>query len=140
MDRNHKAQEARIKKVFPEGVDEEKCEETIKIYKEYLEKNLEFPVTLTGIEDFNWEEFYIFNPQFNDEYKELKKTQPSYTDTYQLIKIPDKIDEYCGLYAKVRRISDKKIFELPLADLKEVNKKSENYQILDDYAVWVVNY
>jgi hypothetical protein len=36
-------------------------------------------------------------------------------------------------------ISDKKKFVLPLADLKSTDRKSKNYQLLDDYSVWFVN-
>ena len=35
-------------------------DDTLSIYGEYLEKNLELPCYLTGIEDFSWEERYIF--------------------------------------------------------------------------------
>jgi hypothetical protein len=41
--------------------------------------------------------------------------------------------------AHVRRKSDGKEFGLGLAELEAVNKKSRNYQLLDDYAVWFVN-
>jgi hypothetical protein len=40
----------------------------------------------------------------------------------------------------VRRVSDKKTFVLPLADLKATDKKSQNYELLDDYSTWFVNY
>ena len=41
--------------------------------------------------------------------------------------------------AHVRRKSDGKEFWLGLAELKAVDKKSANHQLLDDYAVWFVN-
>jgi hypothetical protein len=141
MDKNHKEQENRIKKVFPENMEDiSKSEETIELYKEYLEKNLEFPITLTGIEDFSWEEFYVLGPGNKKEYEELKKTRASYTDKFILNKILDNIDDFCGLFVKVTRESDKKKFEIPLADLEVVNKSSKNYKLLDDYSVWIVNY
>ena len=40
----------------------------------------------------------------------------------------------------MRRVSDKKTFLLPLANLEAVQKKSPQYQLLDDYAVWFVNW
>jgi len=114
--------------------------ETIKIYKEYLDQNLSFPIELTGIEDFNWEEFYILGPGSEKEYEKLKKSNPSFTDTFNLVKIDDCYDEYHGLIANVIRTTDKKRFQVPLCDLKSTNKKSKNYQLLDDYSVWSVNY
>jgi hypothetical protein len=101
---------------------------------------LTFPIKLTGIEDFDWEEFYILGPGDDKEYKELKKTRPSYQDTFNMIRIDNYYNENYGLFAKVTRVSDKKRFMIPLADLKVIDEKSDNYQILDDYSVWVVNY
>ena len=39
----------------------------------------------------------------------------------------------------VTRDHDKKYFQIPLADLKALHKKSKNYQILDDYSIWYAN-
>ena len=141
MDSNFKEQEKRIKEVFPKKIKEIwKCEETIELYKKYLEKELELPIILTGIEDFSWEEFYVFGPGSKKEYEQLKKTRPSFTDKFILNKIHDDIDEHYGLFVKVTRETDKKKFVLPLADLKIVDKKSKNYKLLDDYSVWAINY
>lgn len=35
---------------------------TLKRYLQYLKRHVEFPCQLTGIEDFGWEEFYVFGP------------------------------------------------------------------------------
>ena len=95
---------------------------------------------LTGIEDFNWEEFYIFGPGSKREYEILKKTRPSYTDIYVLNSIDNEYNGHFGLIANVTRKSDKKNFQIPLADLKAIDIKTRNYQLLDDYSVWCVNY
>jgi hypothetical protein len=39
----------------------------------------------------------------------------------------------------VRRKSDGKEFHLGLAEIEAVDKKSKNYQLLNDYAVWFAN-
>lgn len=141
MDKNFKNQEKRIDMIFHDKTENlSKRMETIKIYKEYLEHNLSFPIELTGIEDFNWEEFFILGPGSKKEYEELLKSNPSYTDTFNLEKIDDCYDEYYGLIANVIRIIDKKRFQIPLSDLKANNEKSKNYQLLYDYTVWSVNY
>ncbi len=41
---------------------------------------------------------------------------------------------------RIRRLSDQKEFILELDNLKAIDKKSNNYQLFDDYAVWFVNY
>jgi hypothetical protein len=46
--------------------------ETINIYKEYLDQNLSYPIELTGIDDFNWEEFNLLGPGSKKEYEKLK--------------------------------------------------------------------
>ena len=112
---------------------------TLKTYLEYLKNHVEMPCQLTGIEDFEWEESYVFGFGSKKEYEELKKTQPSYTDKFSLISFIGDVDEWYGLLVRVQRISDKKKFVLPLADLKSTDRKSKNYQLLDDYSVWFVN-
>jgi hypothetical protein len=113
---------------------------TLRIYLAYLRKNLEFPCHLTGIEDFSWEERYVFGYGSKTEYEKLKKTQPSYTDTFELLGFDDEIDEGYGILVKVKRVADKRKFTLPLADLEATDKQSKNYQLLDDFSVWFVNY
>jgi hypothetical protein len=85
MDKNFKNQEKRIEEVFQDKTEDlSKRLETIKIYKEYLDQNLSYPIELTGIEDFNWEEFYLLGPGSQKEYEKLKKSNPSYLDTFIL--------------------------------------------------------
>ncbi|MDQ3652659.1 MAG: calcium-binding protein [Acidobacteriota bacterium] len=131
-------QDKRISVIFGREIPEVK-EKTLEIYLAHLKQHLELPCQLTGIEDFDWEEYYVIGPGDKKEYEGLKKTKPSYSDTFNLISC-DEIDEWVGIIANVRRVSDRKKFALPLADLEAVNKKSGNYQLLDDYSVWFVNH
>jgi hypothetical protein len=89
---------------------------------------------------FSWEEYYTFGPGSAKEYDQLKKKRASYTDTYELLAFDDEVDADDGLVVHVRRLSDKKKFTLTLSDLQATNKKSKNYQLLDDFSVWFVNY
>jgi len=131
----------RIKNVFPKEMEDiYKRSETIEVYKKFLIHNLNDAVKLKGVGDFNWEEFYIFGPGSKKEYEHLKKENPSYTDIYLLNSIADEYDEHYGLFAHVVRESDKKKFQIPLADLKAIDTASKDYQLLDDYSVWCVNY
>ena len=100
------------------------------------------PCQLTGIESrgcFAWEEPYIFGRRRPKEYAQRKKQQPSYTDTYTFLSFEEEYDPYAGLAVKVKRASDSKRFVLPLANLKALEKPSNNAQLLDDYVVWFVN-
>jgi hypothetical protein len=133
-------QERRIARTLGEDEVPAVNNKTLRTYLAYLKKNLEFPCYLTGMEDFSWEERYIFGHGSQTEYEKMKKTQPSYTDTFELLGFEDVIDEGYGILAQVKRVSDKKKFTLPLADLKATDKRSKNYQLLDDFSLWFVNY
>jgi len=74
------------------------------------------------------------------EYDRLRKTNPSYLDTYELLGCNDEFEEFYGLLVSVKRLSDKKKFILPLSDLTATDKKSKNYQLLDDCSFWFVNW
>ena len=113
--------------------------ETLERYLDYLKQHLELPCQLTGIEDFPWEEIYVIGPGDKEEHEELRKTQPSYLDTYELLSFGD-ITWRSGITVNVRRVSDKKTFVLPLADLEATDQKSKNYELLDDFSAWYVNY
>ncbi len=114
-------------------------------FYEHLKRRLQFPFDVTGIEDFRWEEPYIFGPGNSKKYQKLRETQPSYKDIFELLAI--EIDTYSewmiyhgeDLAGLVRRKSDGREFYLGLSEIEAVDKKSENYQLLDDYAVWFVN-
>ena len=119
-------------------------EDALKLYFKHLKANLQFPCEVTGIEDFQWEERYVVGGWSQDEYKLLKKTQPSYTDKYDLLDIEQ--GEYSvwkmfdeDIAAVVRRKSDGKEFDLGLAEICATDKKSPNFQLIHDYAVWLVN-
>jgi hypothetical protein len=109
-------------------------------YLEYLKQNIKFPCHVTGREDFAWEEEYVFGSGSKKEYERLKKTQPSYTDIFALSQFDNSSNPDSGIVVKVQRLSDKKEFFLPLVDLEACDESSPNNQLLDDYAVWFVNY
>lgn len=132
---------ARVMKIL-NVVDEEDMDvndDNLKTYFDYLNKRLDFTQLVTGSEDFRWEEYYVIGPGDPKEYEKLKKKYPSYTDHYQILNL----DEYYydeGILINVKRISDKKKFTLPLAELKAVDKRSSNYQLLEDFSMWFWNY
>lgn len=118
----------------------EVSKESLMTYRSYLLQHLDKEADLTGREDFLWEEFYVFGPGDKNEYEELKKSRASYTDSFALIDIPKETIGGRDLIAKVRRLSDGKIFEIGLSWLTTKNKKTDAYQVLDDFATWIVNW
>jgi hypothetical protein len=132
------AQDTRISAIFG-GKIPDVTEESLETYRSYLQENLELPCQLTGIEDFAWEEYYVFGPGSQKEYENLKKTRPSYRDKFNLVSFEELIDENVGILVEARRVSDRRKFTIPLAELGATEKKSKNYQLLDDYSVWFVN-
>ncbi len=119
-------------------------DETVEVFFNYLKANLRLPCEVRGSEDFRWEERYVFGGWSQTEYKRLKKTQPSYTDRFELLDLERgwgsewmMFDE--DIVAHVKRKSDGKEFALGLAELEATDKKSRNFQLIDDYAVWLVN-
>ena len=115
-------------------------EENQKKYIDFLKKNIQDRIILTGTEDFPWEEKYLLGGWSKKEYEELKKTKPSYIDKYEFIELSENIDEIYGVLAKVKRVTDKKMFVLPLWDLKCIDKKSKYYEYISDYSFWMTNY
>jgi hypothetical protein len=132
-------QDKRIAKILGSKSVPRVNKKTLRPYCDYLKASLEFPCLLTGIEDFPWEERYVFEFGSKAKYERLKKKQPSYTDTFELLSL-DEVDAHYGIIARVRRVSDKKEFGLPLADLEATDEESKNYELLDDYSVWFVNW
>lgn len=131
--------EKRIKLIL-ENKNIEVNEKNLLCYMEYLKKNLELPCHLTGSEDFDWEEKYVIGGGNKKEYERLKKTHPSYTDTFKFIKFNRYINEADGLLVDVQRTTDRKKFTLPLSYLEATEEGSSNYKLLDDYSIWFVNY
>jgi hypothetical protein len=96
---------------------------------EYLKTELQFPCDVTGIEDFRWEEIYVLGPGDPEEYEELKKSQPSYRDHYELLRIERGVTSQWMLFggediaAHVRRKSDGNTFCLGLSELQAVERR-----------------
>ncbi len=131
-------QDKRIHEILGSACDRNR-ESTCK-YLKHLRKNIKEPCNLTGIEDFPWEEPYAMGNWDKKEYEKLKKEKPSYTDKYLLMELLEPESEDDDILAKVKRISDQKVFEIGLSWLECVDSKSKYCQLFDDYAVWQTNY
>ncbi|MEG4200649.1 calcium-binding protein [Microcoleus sp. Pol12A5] len=109
-------------------------------YLDYIKQNIQLPCHVTGIEEFEWEEEYTMGYGSKKEYARLKKTQPSYTDTFTISRLDDFVIQEEGIFVEVQRVGDRQKFVLPLSELESVDLISRNNQLLDDYAVWFINY
>lgn len=142
--RHGQKQDERIRAIL--GEDEGKdFKDFVRTFFEHLRAHLQLPAEVTGMEDFRWEEPYVFGDRPRRDYARLRKIRPSFRDRYLLLDIEmDVISEwmlYAGedISAHVRRIGDGMEFHLGLSELKATDKKSSAYQQLDDYAVWFAN-
>ncbi len=115
-------------------------ETNLQKYYNYLKDNLQISCVLTGMEDFEWEEPYLIGDWSKAEYEKKKLIKPSYTDHFELVDFISKIDNWKGIIVKVKRFSDDKVFELPLWDLKIIDKNSSDYLLVSDYSSWMTNY
>ena len=117
---------------------------TLHQYFEYLKANLTCPCMLTGIESigyFGWEERFEFGYGSKGEYQRLRRERGSYHDQYELRTLEDAtVDEDWDILVKVERIPHRKRFTIPLSELEAVDEDSDNYQLLNDYTVWYVNW
>lgn len=112
----------------------------LKKYLKYLKQNLEIPCLVTGTEEFEWEEYYTMGSGSKKEYQKLKKTKPSYTDNFNLLKLDNKLSVENGVLAELERTTDGRQFILPLAELETVMEDSVNSELLEDYAMWFYSY
>lgn len=137
------AQFRRIEAILGPGEDRD-FDEDVRTFYDYLSRELKLPCEVTGIEDFGWEEPYVFGGLNPKDYERLKKFQPSYRDRYDLLVL--ELGGYSewmlfgdDIMAHVRRKSDGREFWLGLSELKAVSEKSPHARLLHDYTVFFVN-
>jgi len=107
-------QSDRIKKVLNGCANLSVGSETMQVYFLYLSENLNLPCDVVTASEY---------------------------EKYQLELLENSEDDLFGLLGKVKLLSDeRKISMIPLCDLRAVNNRSENFEILNDYAAWFINY
>ncbi|MEG4281180.1 calcium-binding protein [Microcoleus sp. MON1_C1] len=136
---NTKQFETKISKILGSKNIDFSLQNSVK-YLDYIKQNIQLPCHVTGIEEFEWEEEYTMGSGSQKEYARLKKTQPSYTDRFTINRLEDLVVQEEGIFVEVQRVGDRQKFMLPLSELESVDVISRNNQLLDDYAVWFLNY
>lgn len=109
-------------------------------YLQHLKGAIKSPCYLTGIEDFDWEEPFLFGKGSEKEYAKLRETNASYQDEFELIEFSEEINEDKGVMVTVKRLQDDQQFILPLWELKTTDYKYPNYLIVSDYSYWMTNF
>ena len=135
-------QERRIRRVI--GDKPLRVKKSIERWHHHLVSHLVLPCEVTGIEDFQWEEFYVIGPGSAWRYRWLRRNRPSYQDIFDLTEVRIDADSEWSMFSEdlkacVRRKDDGKEFVLGLSELETTDKDSMNSQLLDDYSVWFVN-
>jgi hypothetical protein len=121
------------------GNDVERNKRNAERYRQYLVARLPLPLLVTGAEDFPWEEPYLFGGRDKREYEKLKRKKPAHTDTFELLSL-EPPDRHEDVIAKVKRVSDRKVFKIGLSWLCCKDESSEAFTLLKDYGVWHTNY
>ena len=73
-------QEKRILAVI--GDEDADPHEAMQLWYKHLTAHLTLPCEVTGIEDLQWEEFYVMGPGSRAEYQRLRRKRPSYRDVF----------------------------------------------------------
>lgn len=136
-------QDNRIRQVFGTKEIPRVNADTLQTYFNYLKENLDVPCLLTGIESlgyFGWEARYSFGYGDKADYERLRKKEGSYKDKYELSEFDATLDVEWDILVNVKRIPYRKRFTIPLSELQAVDKTSKNYQLLNDYTVWFINW
>jgi hypothetical protein len=113
--------------------------EMLSKYHEFLLPLLKNGLELTGMEMFPWEEKFYFGYGSEKEHASIRKNKCSSKDKVTFMKFLD-FNESEGLLVEVKRVSDGKIFILPLGDLEVCRKRSKEHQLVEDYSVWFTNF
>lgn len=118
----------------------ESNEETLTCYYDFLKPQLKGGFKLMGREDigyFGYEEPFYWG---RDTKRPAQLSErASLEDKLEWIRLVDWNLEY-GLMAEVRRIKDRKQFVIPLVDLEVCRQRIKEYQLIEDYSCWFVNY
>ena len=102
-------QAERIKAIL--GKDCQRSPENAGRYLAYLKKKLKPPCILTGTEEFEWEIDYIARGWDDTEYREKKKTNPSFLDLFDLVELLEADSGSDDIVVRVKRVEDKKEYK-----------------------------
>jgi NADH:ubiquinone oxidoreductase subunit C len=115
-------------------------EKALAKYLIFLKKSIKAGTMLTGVEPFEWEEKYFESRALAKEYAQKKKAHPSFEDTFELVSFLYDKNQHDEIHVKVKRDTDKKVFELQLCDLQVEDEESNEAELIDDYSYWILTF
>lgn len=107
--------ETRLRRVFGTREAPEVTEDSLALFQEFLRNWLEEPC-------------FVF----------VAQEDGAPFEALELLEVSEEFDVEQGLLATVRRTSDSKQFELPLAQLECPVEDATNHELIDDYCQWFV--
>ena len=108
------------------------------IFFERLMDDLPLGLLLTGSACegyFNWQRRYEVGLADDANYERLKKQKGAYSDAF-VFKRCDRINMQQGILVRVERITDKKMFRIPLVDLEAYDSHSHAARMIETYTHW----
>jgi len=126
------------------GVNDGTFEDALEKFFQHLKATLQFPCEVTVSKTFNGKNPMSSVGGVRRNTSGSRLPNLSYRDRYDLLAIEQNAYSEWMMFgediaAVVRRKKDKKEFTLGLAELRATDKKSDNFQLIDDYATWLVN-
>lgn len=106
----------RIQKILA-GIDPDDTREILEAWENHLREKLKFP--------------------FEAEVSEHVRRSPLRIGDRVTVKAITGLDETYGVFVEVTKGRDS--YDFPLCDLEATDRKSKNYQLVKDYAVWYAN-
>jgi len=128
----------RVQKIL--GPEYWRNKESARIYLDFLRKKVKFPCRVTIIEEYPLEELYSIGGLNKEEYERIIKGDLPFAIIYELIELFERESADDDIYAKLKRLTDLKIFEIGLSWLECLDTADENHQLIKDYVIWFSNY
>lgn len=108
--------------------------------EEENEKKGKKTVYKSALEEHVTPSISIFKPSILIQFRVDDGRRASHTDQFELLEIASENDSENDLVAKVRRVSDSKVFECELSWLTTLDEGSPEFQYLDDFATWIADF
>jgi len=122
------------------GKDRARSPKNTLCYLKFLQKKIQGPCLLSGIEEFEWERSYLAEGWDSADYQKMKAQKPSFMDQFDLQELVPPATGADDIVACVKRVIDQKEFKVPLSQLECIDFNEECYQFIDDYVAWYTNY
>lgn len=108
----------------------------LKKFLDYLKQTIKTPCEVMGRKNSGWEEELSGKSSNQKQSGKSKNNHSANTERFHLLEFKGVSDLEDGIIVNVQRLTDRKKFTLPLAELEATADGSPQAQLLDDYATW----